>query len=750
MPSRKTTDRILPLLLLMGVFAVCFSPFLFGNRVLAPLDIVSEMYQPWRGEKSMPRVHNHFVTDAVTQYIPYRLFLHESFRTESFVGWNPFIFGGTAQGANTMLISNEMAIQLHRFLDFWSAWTLGRLFQFLVAGSGMFIFLQSRGCVEGISVLGAVAYMLNQQFVAWIYFNQIVAAFCWAPWILWVLFLAREKSFRFTALAALFIALALLGATLQQVAFLLAALACLFFGWVIEDSAKPSLQVRSAAIVLVAGSVGAGLAAFSLEPNIMAFIENSEASHHRGVLGYEGGSFTPILNLIGSPMSAYPFLLGSVQSLDLWKIFRLSLFDIGFFGTLPMLVACFSLFSRKVPLAAKFMMVSGIVIPLTPLVGYLYHRFNILWILGGCWAACSWLSATDEHKLQSWVHPWRRPFAAFFGIWSLASLTSFANREWLGPWLGEKVQAAASQSQFGFLSDWMQVRAARLIDYLYVWNPWQLLGLGGLLLSCWGLGRIKKNHPAAFVCALGVFAQLSVFWWQWTTWSQPQLPYGTTALEKFLQKEVGASGRLACDTEAAEKHFFPANTLMPAGIAVTEGYDAMHPHGLRSPTGQKWDFPGTTHFLGKLSRPSPQAWDLIWQDGKWGLWRNPTPAAGRFFSGSASLPETLSLDRLRRPTPNTIEVTLPAGARDVEIYSNWHRGWLWQISGSEHWEQALLGANRSLKVVLPDASGHEEKINFRYDPSPSPWVMAISAGSAGLMLFWLCFSTRFFSSARQK
>lgn len=724
------------LLFLLVVLAPLFSPWIFSGRVLAPLDILTELYQPWRANKGTPEVHNHFVTDAVTQYLPYRLLFHDAIRAEGGVGWNPLIFGGTAQHANTMLVCHEVTLQLHRFLDFWTAWNLGRWLQFLVAGTGMLVFLQSRKAGLGSAVFGATAFMLNHQFVAWIYFNQIVAAFCWVPWILWALFHAREGSPRFGALAATGIGLGLLGATLQQAAFLAAVLACLGLGWWWEDRHHPCRWIRTIALLFAAGLVGAGLAAFALEPNITAFWENAQAGHHRGQLGYDYGFPQPWLNLLVSPFTGYPFLFGSVQTLDLWKLFRLDLFFIGFFGTLPMGIAWVALFSRKVPLAAKAMMVCGVVIPLTPLVGYLYHRFNVVWIVGGCWAAGAWLAATDDARIRQWQLRWRGPLVAFVGVWMLVSLCLVVGRGWLEPWLQSKVLSFSSTGAFGHFTGWMQDRAARLIGYLCIWNPWQLVGLAGLLLSFWGLAWIRKSSPAALVAALGVALQLSVFWWQWTTWSQPRLPYGQTPLEQLLKHEVGTTGRLAMDPPSRGEIWLPPNTLMPAGVAITGGYDAMHPNGMRSPTGFAWDFPGTTHFLGKISGPIPKGWELVWQDGRRGLWRNPSPVGGRVYGDDLFSPALLPLENLTRPTANTLRVRLPAGASGAELFSNWRRGWFWRPQGETAWQPAELGENRTIKLYLPKPLGNEAAIELRYDPSPPSWAVVISAISLGVIFLW--------------
>lgn len=737
-----------PAWIIFGALLFLFSPFFLAERVLAPLDIVQELYQPWCGEKKLPRVHNHFVTDTVENFLPNRQIFHESLRTDGYAGWNPYVFGGTAQHANTMLVNHEATMSLHRVLDFWPAWVLGRLFQFLAAGLGMLVFLRGQGCRSGVALLGAMAYMLNQQFVAYIYFNQVVAAFCWIPWALWALFRARTHSPRFVALAAIFIWLAFLGATLQQAVFVSTVFACLGMGWFWENRAKPKVGLRLFLMVLFAGLAGLGAAAFSIQPSVAAFWENAQAGHGRGMLGYEDGPWQPLLNFLGSPLTAYPFVLGSVQNLDLWKLFRLVPFHVSFYGTLTMILAGAGFFSRRVPMAAKMMMLAGVVVPLTPLVGYLYHRFSIVWILGGCWAACSWLAQAERAELLKLRRFCARLFSLLTVLWLFASLSLAACRGFLEPWLQKKVLAAAGQSKFGFFSSWMEERVARWMDYSCLWSPWQLLGLCGLFLSLWGLGRIQEKRPAAFFCALGVFLQLSVFWWQWTTWSRPELPYGTTSLEKLLQKEIGSTGRLAMDVQSPEEMFLPYNTLMPLRIPITEGYDAMHPHGMISPSGLKWDFPGTTHFLGKVAGAHPETWELIWKKGKWGLWRNPNPAAARVRLDSVGTWQLIPVEQFRRLSANTMEIDLPAGSHKAEVFCNWHRGWLWQIEGEDMWEQAQAGENRTLQVSLPSALADQKKIKFRYVPARPFWVLAISAGSGFAMVLGLCLRPRSFLRVR--
>ena len=708
------------------VAAAAFWPWIVQGKVLAPLDIVEEMFLPWRGEKVHPAVHNHFVTDVVLQHIPYRMVMHESLRQDGYIGWNPFVFGGTPQHANTIMITNEVTMSLHRFCDFWVAWNLGRLLQILIAGLGMLVFLRSIGSLPGVALLGAVGYMLNHQFVAWIYFHQLVAAFCWIPWALWALGKAREGNRKYLAPAAVFVALALLGATLQQAAFIVAVMGCLWLGWLIDGRAQRGNILRSTLVVAIAALLGAGLAAFALEPSIALYLDNNLSGHQRGALAYDAGWSQPLWHLLASPLTAYPFLLGSVQSLDLWKLFKSDIGNAGFFGTLPMLLACAGLFSRRVPSSAKLMMIAGVIVPLTPLVGLLYVRFNILWILGGCWAAAAWLNQADDAELARLGRVLRILVGILAALWLAGSVVLWSVRSMIEPFLEAKVVSMAKGSAYGFFTAWMVERSGRLLDFFCIWHPLQVVALAGLAISIVGLPWIKMPKFYCYAAAIGVVLQLSVFWWQMTTWSEPKLPYGNSSLEKVLQKRGASLGRLAVKPRSWAEYMAPPNTLMPAGIPITAGYDSIHPFGMRSPSGVEWEFPGTTHFLGRSDEPAPADWPVVWSEGEWRLWENPSPSMGVVSVRANAEQVVLVPQKVERPTHNTMRVAVPEGATGLSVFSNWHRGWEWRMGPDDEWQKVGLGDNRTMRIEFAEAMPVTREVFFRYSAAPPFWVMCLS------------------------
>lgn len=724
MDNSSLKSWLFPVAVILALGFAISSPWLAAGKALAPLDIADQMYLPWRGESLEPLVHNHFVTDAVLHYIPYRMLAKEAYEQDGYVGWNPLLFGGTAQHSNTMLIGHDWSVLIHNFLPFWPAWTLGRLGHFLLAALGMLLFLASRGCTPGVALFGAVGYMLNHQFVAWIYFNQIVASFCWLPFLLWALYLSAEKSRRYLAAAASFLALALLGATLQQMAFVLAALLCVYFGILIDRRSDFVFRKTTAAFVIF-GILGTGLVAFMLEPSIHAYLENGRAGHGRGGIYYEVGAVQPVLHALASPLTVFPSLMGSTGTLDLWKVFKFDIFNVGFFGTIPMVLACLGLLSRSVPSSAKLLMLAGVLVPLSPLVGFLYHRFNVLWILGGCWACCAWLTAASPDTLRR-TSAWLGGFlAALALIWTVASLGIVIWRESLDAALQAKVLAASSSSAFGIFQDWMRSRAVGLLDYLCIWNPWQLMMLGGAAISTWGLTRL---HPARgvwqFAAAAGVALQLNVFWWQWTTWSKPEPVYEQPEIASFLKQEVGTNGRLAVEPAPWVEGMFPPNTLMPSGVAITGGYDAIQPFGMKSPSDKSWDFPGATHFLGKVENDGPEDWIEVWNDGKWHVLRNPVQSVGVVTTLLGEVP--LEREIFARPTLNTMKAAVPAGATKLTLYSNWHRGWRWRDPENGEWKPVDKSDIRSVEVTFDSPLPSDSVIHFRYLPSAPKWMMVVT------------------------
>ena len=136
--------------ILIFLAAGFFAPWWAGSKVLAPLDLVDQLYEPWAAGVTDVHVQNESLSDAVEQYLVYHWVAHQSFREDGYIGWNRFVYCGMPYYAETMALYFDWSMQLHRFFDFWTSWHLGLFLQFSVAMTGMFALLIKQGLFTSV------------------------------------------------------------------------------------------------------------------------------------------------------------------------------------------------------------------------------------------------------------------------------------------------------------------------------------------------------------------------------------------------------------------------------------------------------------------------------------------------------------------------------------------------------------------------------------------------------------------------
>jgi hypothetical protein len=773
--GRRAVRTLIPVALLGALIALWFGPVWWGgDRVLAPLDIQTGLLLPWReipvsgreapaGAQGIAapdagaRVHNAFPTDAITQYLIYRWIAERSFREDGYVGWTRTAFCGFPQFANTMATPFDWTVQLHRWLPFWQAYHWGLWGQLMAAGCGMLAFLRARGHPAPVALAGAVAYAGNAQFVVLFFHRWALGSFCWMPWVLlaWQgLSQRRDPSGRGGGLdgATLFLpatlALAFLGGSLQHAAFVVLACAILAVSNWWGGSRTAALHLGLALVL------AAGLAAPMFIPTIHAYLENLGTGNLRGALAFPSPKQAAgtALEIVAGP---FPWPFGRAGTLDVWKPLGGNLIQLAFFGFLPGVLALRSLVgSKAVPSAPRWLMWVGLVLPFTPLVGPLYHRVLLLFVLGGVWAFAERLGDPAEPGRRFW-----KILLLLLGLgtiaWLIASLAVEFGRDQVEALFVPRVVAAAAGSQFGPLPEVIADRARAFLDEFRIWHPSKslpllLAGLGILLVMNWR--RIAPQWRWALPAL--VAAETTLLWSQYITFSPrppghplaPALPGFDQVRElvghgTVVQPEVGPVWQSG---PAIATQAFPPNTLAPYGIPMLVGYESIHPPGLLPTLG--WELSterlsrfAVTHALRHATTEPIAGWTEIWRGSGLALDANPdTPARFLAQTGPArsdAPPATPTPVVLKRETMNRRWIDLPEGTRKLVARENYHPDWRLIVlpSGgtSAHPDpiRPVRRADGSMEFSVPGGA-RTALLEFR----PARWPWAITAGSAAIAL----------------
>ena len=179
----------------------------------------------------------------------------------------------------------------------------------------------------------------------------------------------------------------------------------------------------------------------------------------------------------------------------------------------------------------------------------------------------------------------------------------------------------------------------------------------------------------------------------------------------------------------------PPNTTQPLGIAITSGYDSIHPLGiLKQPDGitSSEGIPLATHVLAPADKPGPEGWSESGTLGTYQLWQHPMASSTAFRITQTGGPlEPLAWEQW---TMNRRRLQVPQGSKEVVIAENWHRGWFFRVDG-DGWKRAVCGPDRTLRLpVGPDAAA---EVEMQFRPFPSRMPLLVSVGALALTGIYL-------------
>lgn len=744
--------KLLPIAVVIGVVGLWFSPWWWTGRNLAPLDVMHEMMQPWREGKDqagLEQVKNHIVSDGVDQYLVYRKVAEQNFAREGYVGWSSLTYGGTAQYANTMALYDDWTMQLHRWFDFWTAWHLGLMGQIMLAAVGCFGWLRSRG-IRGLwAACGALAYAGNSQFVTWIYHRWALGAFCWVPWILWAVEAYRKGNRHAWSGVPLAIGMAFLGGTLQHAALVALAVVGCWLAEILEFPRPSGFKNqwlnwgRITGRYACWGIIGSGLSGMMLLPCAAAFLESNRLGLHTGTVVnaansiYPQGPLQPLFQLLSYPLQLFPSCFGRCDSLDLLKLFKSELFYVSYAGALVMAIGTLAVLRKRSRTDAKIWILMGMLLPLTPLVRWLYQRLFLLWILGAIVAFAQFM---QEAPRQLRVRCWNLG-SYFLGIaitgWLLVSAMLWMKPSLLGS-LRAKLLTAADGSSYGFFKDWIILRVDRFLGDLFIWSGHQIVPLAALVLGWIGFRATAARKGAVRRCGRLLVTGMVVFevtWFAagWVNFVDPVARplFPDTAETKLLKSAVGRDGRVTTlihpTAHMAVTPFVP-NLLSAYGIPIIGGYDSIVPDGMILPNESPGDAVrlgryGVSHLITWPGNPAvPEDWRFVAKTDAMALYENPHRVArylgwasdsekDAFFQGQAdggiTLAETTGMENQR-------QIEIPAAVRWVRLAENQASGWQYRWNQGP-WQSVQRAPDASMLIPKPESSSCMH-LDMRYKP----------------------------------
>lgn len=713
--DKKAKKTFIYLLIWIVAVLLFFAPSTLGGKVIAPLDCQERLFRPF-SEQPVEGMHNQFVVDGVSQYLPYKWAIYQSFREDGYMGWVPNVHNGNAGPENTMTSPGDPLNFLYAFLPFWTAWDLGVILQFLIAGIGMLILISHCKIPLWGALLAAISFAFYSQFILWMY-HKWVGALIWGPYLVWALL--RFKQYTINVPAILFMALAWRTGHLQACTFAFILVACV---WIAEiwkkDGQWPNRKelIRITISYFLTGVVGALL-------SLDVFVDT--------LARMEGCKNMPlswgVQNIFSIITTVFPTVLGIPETHDAAKIYSSGLFDIKYGGSIVFILASIGVFNKKAPFTAKILFIGSFILACTPLVTYIYSRSTVVMGLGMAWlAAWQLYNFTQTQYPHIYLKRITAAVISIAGLWFICSLVLYFFHDSFAEHMKAYVNAATIQSS-GRIA-WQELRVERFLDQCSIWHWKNLLFIGGTILGIIFCSRIKAgaSHNAPWIAGviLITYAQIMAFGYTWITYSdKPNGPYiyNEPSWMPEFKKHV-KDGSLIQVNPSNDCDFLCNNQFSIYGIRLGWGYETFQPKYLKPLTKDfqnTMDYAqaGISHIISdtKWKDHPISGWNLVMTGKNFKLYENPD-YKGRYF-----INQTIPVKANWR-TCNRIHISVPPHANSLTVLESYHPGWKAYVGDATL--EISPTERGGIHISLPQA-GHTQDILLEFHMPYRIWYYPI-------------------------
>lgn len=342
----KIVLKYWPVLIIIITWFIFSNPYLIKGKVPYPATFQDSFFSPWSDYKKFAvPVKNNALSDVVTEIYPWKHFTIEELKKGIIPWWNPYSFSGNPHVADFQTAVFSPFNLLFFILPFIDAWSLLVLFQPLLAGLFMLLFLRKLKISKEGSLLGAIAFMFCGFLVVWMPWGTLSMSIAFLPLALYAIEKSFDKpKFSYLILLSVSLAVSFFSGHIQTSLYLSSfVLAYLFFKFFSTRNKKNTL------IVFGSYCLGIVLSFIQIIPSLEIYVNSVRSGL------FSNGGAIPFRNLItafapdfyGNPVTRNDWL-GSYAE---WA---------SFIGIIPLLLAFISLLGKKEKGKIIFFFLAGI------------------------------------------------------------------------------------------------------------------------------------------------------------------------------------------------------------------------------------------------------------------------------------------------------------------------------------------------------------------------------------------------------
>ena len=172
--------RFWPVGYIVIVWFIYASPYFLKGLVPFPSKYLATFFPPWSTQYGMP-VKNNAMPDVITQIYPWKKITIDSWMQGQVPLWNPYSFSGTPHAGNYQTAVFSPVNLLYGIFSFLDAWSMSILFQPLLAGIFMYVFIRCLNRSQSAALIGSIAFMFCGFMTVWMAYGTLGWAVLWLP-----------------------------------------------------------------------------------------------------------------------------------------------------------------------------------------------------------------------------------------------------------------------------------------------------------------------------------------------------------------------------------------------------------------------------------------------------------------------------------------------------------------------------------------------------------------------------------------